>query len=268
MPIVPITYQQFHDKRFKRVGEYAHAEDDLIAPVVLKEIPRVVMEMPVGFAPTKDGYLPVAVLSFGSPGNAFVSADGRWQGNYIPAHFRGYPFCLGKTNQLKKVLCIDDKSASIIWGGAGAGGLGADDGEPFFLGDGSPSDWMGRVLHFLEALEVNRQQTQVACQLLASMGLFKPWSVKAQTPDGPKEQALTGLFGIDPRALGAVNSQDLAKLRDQGALLLVYAHLLSAQHLVDLATRAQTAQVAPAVAGLPIALDDMALTFDGLEPGA
>lgn len=265
MAIVPITYSQFHDKRFKRTDTYAFAEHDLLVPVVLNEISRVVMEMPIGFAPTKDGYLPVAVLGFGSGVNSFVAANGQWEGRYIPAYYRGYPFSLAATDKQGFILCIDEKSLSIQLGGAGSGALGADDGEPFFLGDGQPSEMVRAVTHFLQQLQAVRARSLQACALLDAHGLLAPWTVQVQAADGVRAQPLTGLFSIDSAKLNKLEPKALSQLRDAGALLLAYGHLLSAQHLVSLAERANQVVADPLSAAMPMMLDEVRLSFAGLD---
>lgn len=266
--IVPVTYQRFHDRQFKSTPHYGFAVGDLVVPIVLREVAKVVMEMPIGFTASQNTFLPVAVLGFGSRLNTFVTTEGQWSGNYVPALLRAHPFSLGSTERGELLLCIDDKSSQLEFGVSDGSGLFTDEAKPFYSGDGQPLPWLESLVGFLRELHNDRARTQAASQCLADAGLLKPWSVQVQTPQGVQEQSLSGLFSVDKQALADLHADKLVKLRDSGALLLAHAHALSVSHLAELAKQANAlsqGEVSSGSAGFSVVLDEPGLSFLGLE---
>ncbi|MEA1053628.1 SapC family protein [Lamprobacter modestohalophilus] len=117
----PITLSRHRDQRWARYTDYRFAAADTLAPLVVQELPKALMSLPIGFIEQPDGYGLVAVQSLQPGQNLFVSVDGRWLGGYVPALYRGYPFALAKTEEGQQVLCIDEDSGLV---GATAAGRG------------------------------------------------------------------------------------------------------------------------------------------------
>lgn len=227
MPITPITYRSFSGKRFSRDSSMRFAARDTLVPLALNEIPRAAMTMPIAFVKTETGFTPAAVLALGSTVNLFVTVDGQWEGGYLPAAYRGYPFKLGKVEQ-NHILCIDDQSGCI----------NTVKGEPFFLAPGKPSKIMQDVLGFLTQLELARMATQEVCDLLDTFGLIVPWAAGGGTEKNPHADNLNGLFRINEEAFNGLDRQSLFALHSKGSLPLIYGHLLSLQNLGLLGDRA------------------------------
>lgn len=158
----------------------------------------------------------------------------------MPAHFRGHPFVLARTQGGQQVLCVD----------VGSGLIGAE-GEAFFNADGSPSEALGGVVNFLTQLANNRTVSERICAVLAEHQLIQPWAIRLQVQGG--EQALRGLFRIDETRLNALSPEALKALQLAGALPLAYLQLLSMQHLAWLGqlSKAHAQQAQAAVAALP-----------------
>lgn len=255
MPVVPIITEKFRDRRYLRQDSYRFAARDMLVPIVLKELWRVVMQMPIGFAQYKSGYLPVAVLGFGSKVNLFVGSEGQWLAPYIPAAYRAYPFNLVTTSNQESVLCIDEDSQSV----------NANDGEPFYGDNGQPSEWLESVLKFLGQLDKQHRASQAACAKLNEHGLLEAWRIQVQTPQGPQDRVLEGLFCVNQNAFKATSPEVLAQLRDSGALLLIHCQLLSVQHLLRLSELAGQRASADPASLLPVDLDQIDLSFDGVN---
>jgi hypothetical protein len=227
MAITPITYSSFSGKKFSRDSSMRFAARDTLVPLALNEIPRAAMTMPIAFVKTETGFTPTAVLALGSTVNLFVTVDGQWEGGYLPATYRGYPFKLAKVEQ-NHILCIDDQSGCI----------NTVKGEHFFLAPGKPSKFMQDVLSFLTQLELARIATQEVCGLLDTFGLIVPWA----TADGKESKLdtdnLNGLFRVSEEALNGLDQKSLFALHSKGVLPLIYGHLLSLQNLALLSERA------------------------------
>ena len=241
MPITPVSTSAFATKRFKRYDSYVFASRDVIAPLVLRELVRASVALPIGFHRAQDVTLPVAIQGFGDHKNLFVSPDGRWIGRYVPSAYRGYPFSLGADAQGRGILYFDESS----------GLLTEDEGEPFFSEDGKPSRGINDVLNFLSQVAANRIETEKVCALLTEQGLLEPWPITLKTTPKGDEYALEGLFRINEAAFGQLGQKELYALHQAGALPVIYCQLLSMQHLPALAKLAEAYQLAERDKALP-----------------
>lgn len=264
MTITAISQSEFGHKRFKRYDSYAFAAKDALAPLVLKEIVRAVMVMPVGFAKVKDAFVPVAVLGLGDGMNLFVAPDGRWIGRYVPASYRSYPFVLANSTEDKQILCFDDAS----------GLLSESEGEPFFAEDGKPTKGINDILNFLTQLSSNRLVTERVCALLQEHNLIEPWPIKLKGKEDEPERDLEGLFRVNETAFNQLGEKPLHALLQGGALALIYCQLLSMQHLPVLGELLKAREAAEQQAALPkneageldltFLADDTTLSFSNL----
>lgn len=223
MPEIQVVSRERHaDKRWKRYTSYSFAATDAVAPLVVQEMARACMSLPLGFMAAEEGFLPIAVQGLTPGTNLWVGADGRWLGAYVPAVYRAYPFKLANTNDNQQVLCIIENS----------GLLSDTEGERFFDESGEPSQPVKDVLNFLTQVAANHQATQRACAALQKHGLIKPWPIKINTDAGT--QTVEGLHTIDEEALNQLPADALLELRDASALIMAYAQVLSTQHLQKL----------------------------------
>lgn len=257
--IQAITRERHANQRWRRYNSYSFAAADALSPLVVQEMPKATLSLPIGFIAAEGGYQPVAIQGLKPGKNLFVAADGRWVGSYVPAAYRGYPFALARAGDGKQVLCIDE----------GSGLLSASDGEPFFGEDGQPGKAVTDVLKFLNQIDGNRQVTRHICALLQKHNLIQPWKIVLQGEDG--EQKVEGLYRIDEAAMNRLPAEAFMELRDAGALLLAYCQLLSMLHLPmlgQLAAAHAKAATPPPAQGLDLESLFMAggdtLKFDGI----
>src|SRR5690606_17260428 len=135
-----ISREQHAGKRWKRYNSYSFAASDTVAPLVMQELPRACLTLPIGFVKTPNGCQVVAVQGL-QPGRSLcIGADGRWLASYVPAAYRGYPFALANTEDGRRVLCIREDSGLVS----------ETEGEPFFDDEGQPAKPVQEVLGFLE----------------------------------------------------------------------------------------------------------------------
>lgn len=241
-----ISRERHANQRWQRHAGYAHAAQEAVAPLVMAEMPKAMLTLPLAFTEASGTYSLVAVLSLLPGKDLFVAESGSWAGDYIPATFRSYPFRLANTEDGQQVLCIDEDSGLITDG---------PHGEAFFNQDGTPAQAILDILNFLNQVEQSRKRTAAACAVLQKHHLIRPWLINLKTDSG--EQAINGLFQIDEAALNQLSAEALLEVRNAGALPIAYCQMLSMQHLPLLgqmieahskaATQAQTAlqQLAP-----------------------
>ncbi|KRB77649.1 SapC family protein [Noviherbaspirillum sp. Root189] len=225
---IPISKTQHASKRWRRSASYHFAAGDAVIPLGAEELPKAMMAMPLGFVASEEGFTPVAVQGLASGENLFVTRDGSWASNYIPAIYRGYPFTLANTETGQQVLCIDQTSGLVVDG---------TQGELFFNDDGTPGQAVKGVFDMLTRVHADRESTARICAVLQKHRLIEPWLIKVQSDDG--ERSIEGLFRIDEVALNALPIDALEEVRKAGALPVAYCQLLSMQHLPALAQLAQ-----------------------------
>lgn len=234
--------------RWQRFGSYEHAAADAVAHLVLPEISRACVAMPIGFIMAREKLVPVAVQGLEPGRNLFVAEDGRWLGGYIPAAYRSHPFALGSTREGQPILCVLEDSDL----------LGKSGGEPFYDEHGQQAPCLKQVLEFMIEVSRQRQATQRVCAALQKHSLIEPWIFKSATDAG--ERHVEGLYRVDKVALKALSARGFEELRLAGALPVIYCQLLSMQHLPNLHRMAQDGR--SGIQARPPAIDgDLDLEF-------
>lgn len=233
--LIAISHEQHEKLRWKRFTSYEFAAEDAVAPLVVQEVRRACLSLPVGFIKVEDSFRLVLVQGLQPGKNLLVGPDGRWLASYIPAAYRGYPFVLGNAEDGRRVLCIRED----------AGAISETEGEPFFDEEGEPAKSVQDVLKFLEQVSVNAKVTAELCALLAQHNLIQPWNVHVKSGRG--DQKVEGLYRVDEAALNALPPESLAAIRDGGAMPLAYCQLLSMQHLQQLGRLAAHREAADAL---------------------
>lgn len=222
-----ITQSDFSALCWKRNDNFLYASTDAIAPLVLQELPKACVSLPIAFIMQGEAFVPVAVQALLAGQNLYVTPDGRWLGPYVPAHYRGYPFALAQTDEQQLVLCIDTDSKLV----------GEEHPEPFFDEQGEPTQAIKNILNFLEQVHAERDKTKFICAVLQQLELIKPWNITLQGNEG-EEKPIQGLYCIDEAKFNALDAEALYRLKQSGALPVVFTQLLSMQHLSSLATLA------------------------------
>lgn len=234
-----ITKTDFANQRWKRYDSYQFAAKDAVVPLVLQELPKACMSLPIAFIQQGEAFAPAAVQGLQPGQNLFVAADGRWIGPYTPAAYRGYPFALANTPEGQQVLCVDTDSGLV----------GEGHSEAFFDDQGEPSASVTDVLNFLNQIAINREATVRVMAALQAEGMIQPWPIAVKGKDG--DTAVQGLHRIDETKFNQLDAQALQRLQQAGALLVVYCQLLSMQHLQMLGKLTEAHASAKAQAQLP-----------------
>ncbi|EAQ05371.1 SapC family protein [Yoonia vestfoldensis] len=211
-----ITKSGFAAQAWRRHNSYAFAATDAVAPLVVTELAKACMCLPIAFMKQNDTFVPHAVQGL-EPGRNLFVVNGTWVASYTPAAYRGYPFALaqGEVDQLH--LCIDMDSGLV--------GAGEGFDQPFFDEAGEAAQPVKDALNFLQQIYRNRAVTQRVCAALAAEDLFQPWPLTVQGPDG--ERRVDGLFRIDEARLNSLDPEALARVQKAGGLPVAYCQLLS-----------------------------------------
>ena len=210
------------------VPDFSFSADVNAVPLMAVEFLRAANEYPIVFAGTGDEVVPSAVLGLRGNQNLYLSPDGRWQAEYIPAFIRRYPFVFSSNADEKSLtLCLD-----TAYPGVNTEGLG----ERLFSDDGKPSGYTERVLKFLQEYQAQFERTRAFCRRVAELGLLEPMQAQVTTPSGEK-LTLNGFHGVSRSRLRELSEQALATLARTDELELLYLQLHSMRNFVGVKDR-------------------------------
>ncbi|MGV3492950.1 MAG: SapC family protein [Ramlibacter sp.] len=179
--------------------------------------------------------VPVVVLGLRARENLFIDDAGAWQGRYIPAFVRRYPFVLAELPGQSLAVCIDEACP----------GVNEAEGEALFDAHGQDTPFLRGALDFLAACQREHVRTEAFCRRLEQAGLLTAMDARADLVDG-RSFSLQGLLVVDEKKLLALpDAQALALFRG-GELGLVTMHLLSLSNLQPLVDRLAQRKVPPA----------------------
>jgi hypothetical protein len=190
-----------------------------VVPITVNEFGVAAGSFPVIFAGANK--TPLAVMGARSGENVFVSPQGEVDPEvYLPAFARRYPFVFAADNTGDRlVLCID-RAAPMI---------GDNPDVPLFNG-AEPSQYTQEAMEFCKEFERHRRTTENFIALVNEMNLFeqKTVSLTNRRPDGTEEQqTVAEYFAIDEEKLTNLPNEQFIKLKENGALGPIYAHMVS-----------------------------------------
>ena len=224
MSSIQVVSKDLHTyKYWRRSTGYQFTREDTLCPLVINEMPRALLSLPLAFFASDKRFVPVAVQGLSVKSNLLVTPEGDWRGGYIPAAYRAYPFSLATDESGRELLCV---AATSVVDSQGEGS------ESFFAESGELTPAVGEILAFQAEYSRNRKMTAHLCGLLSKHELIVPWSLSVESNTGRLN--LDGIFRIDESRIGALSSEALCELRDAGALAIVYCQLLSMQNITKL----------------------------------
>lgn len=215
--VVPLNRELHRDLRLSEDGtQYAFARGTNVIPAVIDEFAAASRHVPILFMPGNPQPTAVFLVGLRTGTNALVDADGRWTGGYVPAFARRYPFMLGEAPEREPLACIDERCAH----------LGGEGGAHLFEQDGSETGLLRDKIRLVNDFYGAAKRTEAFTALMVEMRLLRGVTIEAQT--GAQATAtLSGFMSIDEAKLATLPDADYLKLRDQGLLGPIYAHLLS-----------------------------------------
>ena len=220
---------------------YAFARDVYLAPLVAEEFPQAARSYPIIFAGPKGRRVPCAAMGLRPGANLFIRQDGALApGAYAPAHLRQAPFLLAKDKDNdRSVLLIDRASEFVVEG----------QGFPLF-DDGDVSAFTQETLKFLANLQAQRAKTQRFAAHLEELGLLMEKELKLvirgdQAAEN-QTRPVVKYVAVDKHRLNALAPDVLKQLIESGAMMAIYAHLLSLYNWSSIVSRAFAAQRAAA----------------------
>ncbi|MCR9123072.1 MAG: SapC family protein [Phyllobacteriaceae bacterium] len=185
--------------------------------IAAAEFPEAALHYPLVFS-EQDGRRTAHVITGHSAGeNRFVEKSGKWRaGSYVPAYVRRYPFILIEDKaQDRLTLAADLKSRCFD----------AKKGEPLFE-DGKPSQAAQNAMSFCQTYHNQLLETDKLLAAIAETGLLVDRNADVTLPDESKRR-ITGFQVVDEEKLAQLDDETFLSLRKNGALALIYCHLIS-----------------------------------------
>ncbi|MES2015489.1 MAG: SapC family protein [Pseudomonadota bacterium] len=214
-------------------------------PLMAVEFPQAAPEYAIVFAQNGDDIVPVVILGARQNENLFVGGDDAWQGSYVPAFIRRYPFVFSISEDDKTfTLCVDEAFQGLNYQGRG---------EALFTEDGKHTPYVDNVLKFLQEYRLQFQRTQAFGKKLKELDLLEPMQAQFTLESGEK-MSLAGFQAVDRKRLKALPGEALQQLAANDELELIYLHLQSMRNFDGVKTRlanSRTGEAAPAKASAP-----------------
>jgi hypothetical protein len=197
-------------------------------PLLAAEFAKAAENYPIIFAGTTESVLPCVVLGLQKNQNLFVTDDGKWDTDYLPAFIRRYPFVFSESPENSQfILCIDEDFSGCNQDGKG---------ERLFDSEGQQTNYLEGVVKFLKDYQLSHQATTHFCKQLIELDLLE--EVRA-TYTGPNAQpgVLTGFYAVKREKIKELADDKLVQMVKSDALELIYYHILSLGNFKSLAKR-------------------------------
>ncbi|WP_025037949.1 SapC family protein [Bradyrhizobium sp. DOA9] len=218
---VPVSFQRHKDWSVKTGDSYSFANKVNSVPVTAIEFAMAAAEYPIVFAGSEGNAMPAIVLGVRDGENLYVGSDGSWQGKFIPAFVRRYPFVFAQDKEGKNlILYVDEKFEGMNQAGRG---------ERLFDSDGAQTQYLRSILNFLQDYQARFQRTKVFCRKLEELKLLQPMQAQFNLNTG-EQRTLSGFMTIDREKLKALPGDVLADLAQKDELECAYLHLASLRH--------------------------------------
>jgi hypothetical protein len=225
---VPVNKDKHADLSVKSGKDFAFARLVNSVPLLTVEFLRAAPEYAVVFAGDGENIIPVAILGAEAERNAFVNEDGSWDGKYVPAYVRRYPFVFASSDDGKNfTLCLDDSFEGCNTEGKG---------ERLFDSEGNRTQYLETVLNFLKEYQAQFQRTRAFCARLKELDLLEPMQATFTKPNGEKRN-LTGFMAVNRGKLKALADEELLRMAKSDELELLYLHLHSMQNFSNMLQR-------------------------------
>jgi hypothetical protein len=239
-------------------GDFNFARQTNSIPLAAVEFFDVARDYPIAFTGQEGGPLfPIVLLGVRDSENLFVAEDGRWEGRYIPAFVRRYPFVLAEKENADDFNVYLDESYA---------GFGAQDGERLFTDTGEHTPLLKQALEFLSTYQGEIKRTRLFVERLQALGLLVPRVLEiVRANQAP--MVLQGFSVVDEQRLMALGDADLLALVREGQLAWIYAHLMSLGNVSALAQRLET-RVAAAARQEAGAESPASKSAEAAKPGA
>ncbi len=224
--VVPVDKTVHREYRLDTgAGRFGFAREANLVPAVIDEFGAAAPHLTIAFLPGGKSPAAVFVVGLQPASNLFLSGDDRWNGGYVPAYLRRYPFIVGDVPNGNSLLCIDEAHPGATSGG-----------ERIFSDSGEPEPVLVQARDLAADYKRSADRTDEFCATLQRLGLFTGVSLNAKAAGGGNT-AVHGLFIVDEKAFDALSPGDAAELHEKGFLKPIVQHLVSLASIGHLGDR-------------------------------
>jgi hypothetical protein len=228
--VVPINAERHGDLYVRSGKDFRFAAEADAVPLTLAEFPAAALEYVIAFAGNDEGVTPIAMLAPAGKGNLFLDGEGQWQGRYIPAFVRRYPFVFSRVPDSDQLaLCIDEEYEGCNREGRG---------ERLFDSDGEQTSWLKGVMEFHKAYQIQNLRTQAFCKQLKELDLLQTLRVTLSGKEG-EQPIVTGIRAINREKFKGLDPKLVQEWFANDWLEMIHLHFHSMNHLQGLGKRLQ-----------------------------
>jgi hypothetical protein len=224
----PVNVERHKDLSVKTGVTYRFAKNVNSVPLTAIEFGQAAAEYPIVFAGTGEAIMPAVILGAQQTENLFIDESGAWQGRYVPAFVRRYPFVFSSDKAAKNFILHIDESFE----GCNREGRG----ERLFDNEGQQTQYLRSILNFLQDYQARFQRTREYCDRLKSLGLLQPMQAQFNLSSGER-RSLSGFMTVDREKLKAISAEDLTTMFGNDELECTYLHLHSLRHFGNMVER-------------------------------
>ena len=225
---VPVSAARHTGVSLEAAPDYAFTAEINAVPLMAVEFLRAANEYAIVFTQAGDDVVPAVVLGVRGNQNLYLSGEGKWQAQYIPAFVRRYPFVFSSSADGKTLtLCLDESHPGVNRAGRG---------EQLFGDDGKPTPYVERVLKFLQEYQSHFERTRAFGRKVKELDLLEPMQAQLTTPTGEK-LSLSGFLSVSRERLRKLSGDALATLAKTDELELLYLQLHSMRNFNEVKDR-------------------------------
>ncbi len=216
--ISPLSAERHKDWYITPVKDYSFTKSTQAVPLMAIEFLNAAGDYPIVFVGEDDEIMPVILLGLQQSENVYLSSEGKWEGKYVPAFIRRYPFVLSQADSQEKVfLCIDESYPGFNQNQEGIALIGEE---------GKASEYTDGILRFLSQFQAEYQRTKAICKRLKELNLLEPKQAEAKLPNG-QTKAMNGFYTVERSRVMTLSSEVLLDLVRTGVYEMICHHLAS-----------------------------------------
>ncbi len=236
--VAPITADRHSSWHLREIQDFSFVKDINSVPLMSAEFVQAATDFPIVFAGDEESVIPVVLLGMRQSENLFIGPKGDWNGRYMPAFIRRYPFILApSSDQEKYYLCIDETFSEFNQ---------SSEGPALISEDGQPTEYIEGVLKFMSQYQVELERTNEICKKIKELNLLEPKQVDATLPNGEKI-IVNSFYAVDQSRLSTLSSDAIVDLVRSGIYALICFHLASLRNFELLRDRTSDADPLEAI---------------------
>ncbi len=226
---VPLTKEKHGNLKVLDSTDFTRYKNQHLIPIVVQDFYTLSAEFPLVFVKNEtDDFVAVAVMGFKEGVNLYCQT-GEWSAHVIPAGFGNAPFSVAILDESgeKLAVCVDEDSPL----------LSEERGEPLFDEQGEQTEYLKMRMDSVVRVAEQTRQSQSFCRYLASKNLLAPRQLNIQRDQQGKKYVIDGIYTVDEDVLQELPIEEFDKMRKNGLLGLIFAHLTSLNQIKRLSQK-------------------------------